>query len=103
MSAVRNHLAEFASVALASIRRTFPAHLPLYICALVFVPVTAAITLAYDAPLSFGASLFFLRSLCRQFMVVRSLHRRALLSSSGWRRRAAARRSAISAPDFIGR
>jgi hypothetical protein len=60
MSAVRNHVAEFTVEALASIRRTFPAHLPLYICALVFVPVTAAIAFAYDAPLSFGASLFFL-------------------------------------------
>ena len=60
MSAVRNHLAEFASVSLGSIRRTFGAHVPLYICALVFVPVSIAITFAYKAPLSFEASLFFL-------------------------------------------
>jgi hypothetical protein len=60
MNVVRNHLTEFASISLASIQRTFPAHLPLYVCALVFVPVTAAITLAYGARVRFDASLFFL-------------------------------------------
>jgi hypothetical protein len=60
MSVLRNHLAEFVSVCGASIRRTLAAHLPLYVCALLFVPATAAITYLYDAPLQFEASLFFL-------------------------------------------
>src|SRR5262245_32786344 len=60
MSAHRNNLAAFASVCAASIKRTFAAHIPLYICAVLFVPVTIAIAIVYRAPVSARVSLFFL-------------------------------------------
>ena len=69
MSAFRTSLAEFAAVCVASIWRTIPAHLPLYLCALVFVPATAAITYAYNAPLKFEASVFFLVTVPKFMMV----------------------------------
>jgi hypothetical protein len=62
MSVFRTSLVQFVSVCLFSIRRTLPAHLPLYICAVLFTAATAAITYAYNAPLKFEASLFFLRT-----------------------------------------
>src|SRR5215510_2418249 len=60
MSAFRIRLTAFGSACAASIRRTFPAHLPLYICAVLFTAATAATTYVYDAPLKFEASIFFL-------------------------------------------
>jgi hypothetical protein len=69
MSVFRDRLAEFAYLCAASTWRTFPAHLPLYICALVFVPVTVVITLVFDAPLYMTASLFFLRTFPQFFVV----------------------------------
>lgn len=69
MTAFRTHLLEFASLCAASIRRTFAAHLPLYVCALLFTAATAAITYAYKAPLTFEASVFFLVTVPK-FMLV---------------------------------
>jgi PAP2 superfamily len=60
MSVFRTRLVQFVSVCLFSIRRTLPAHLPLYICAVLFTAATAAIDYTYKAPLTFEASLFFL-------------------------------------------
>ena len=60
MSALPNQAADFASALAASIRRTFPAHLPLYVCAVVFFGATLAVTTAYRTPVNFGASLYFL-------------------------------------------
>src|SRR5262245_33765540 len=69
MNALRTPIAEFTIVCAGSIRRTFPAHLPLYICALLFTAATAAIDYAYKAPLTFEASIFFLNAI-PPFMLV---------------------------------
>ncbi|MGH6873304.1 MAG: phosphatase PAP2 family protein [Rhizomicrobium sp.] len=47
--------------ALASVRRTFAAHLPLYACALAFCGASWAATAYFRVPLSLDASLFFLK------------------------------------------
>jgi hypothetical protein len=51
----------FLALSLASIRRTFAAHLPLYACAVVFCGASWAATSWWHVPLSLGASLFFLK------------------------------------------
>jgi hypothetical protein len=53
---------------LASVRRTFAPHLPLYVCALLFVPMTALFAYVYRTPLTFEASEFFLR-VARDFVL----------------------------------
>jgi hypothetical protein len=54
-------LRPFASLCIASIRRTFAGHLPLYACAVLFCGVSWAVTAWWHVPLSLGASLFFLK------------------------------------------
>lgn len=49
-----------ASLVTASIVRTFPEHVPLYLVGLVFSAATLAASAIYRLPLPFGASLFFL-------------------------------------------
>jgi hypothetical protein len=51
----------FLGLTLASIRRTFAAHLPLYACAILFCGASWAATAYLHVPLSLGASLFFLK------------------------------------------
>ncbi len=51
----------FISLTLASIRRTFAAHLPLYACAVLFCGASWAATAWWHIPLSLSASLFFLK------------------------------------------
>jgi len=53
-------LADLRAHCLASIRRTFPAHIPLYICAIVFVSATFAIMAAFHLPMDVSTSLTFL-------------------------------------------
>ncbi|HEY2068868.1 MAG TPA: phosphatase PAP2 family protein [Rhizomicrobium sp.] len=77
----------FLSLTFASIRRTFAAHLPLYACAILFCGVSWAATSYFRVPLSWSASLFFLKmvpiflllgiglSAARYFMVL--AHKRA--------------------------
>jgi hypothetical protein len=55
MPAVLSHCA-------SSVRRTFAAHLPLYVCAVVFCLVTWAVTAIWHVPLELSASLFFLET-----------------------------------------
>lgn len=69
MSELHSRLAEFASLCATSIGRTFTAHIPLYICVLLFVPVTVAITVVFHTPLYMTASLFFLRTFPQFFVV----------------------------------
>jgi hypothetical protein len=54
-------LRPFFRLTLASIRRTFAAHLPLYACAVLFCGASWAATAWWHVPLSLSASLFFLR------------------------------------------
>jgi hypothetical protein len=61
MSAFRNHLRQLGAVWTGSIRRTFAPHLPLYVCAVLFVGATLAVANAYQAPIRLDSSLFFLR------------------------------------------
>src|SRR5690242_7957955 len=45
-----------------SIRRTYPAHIPLYVCAVLFCGLTLGMTAYWHVPLSLNASLFFLQT-----------------------------------------
>jgi membrane-associated phospholipid phosphatase len=47
---------------LLSIRRTFSAHVPLYVCAILFCALTSILTTYWDVPVSLNASLFFLET-----------------------------------------
>src|SRR5262249_5436648 len=57
--------AEFSS----SVRRTFPSHIALYVCLAIFTPLTLAITAAYNAPISFESSTFFLEMVPQFFIL----------------------------------
>src|SRR5262245_59694845 len=60
MSALLDQVADFASAVSVSIRRSFAMHLPLYVCAVLFVGTTLAVTIAYGGAVSLEASLYFL-------------------------------------------
>ncbi len=60
MTSLSHGLAQLGATALASIKRTFPAHIPLYVCAVLFTPITVAIAFAYHARVTMQASIFFL-------------------------------------------
>lgn len=47
----------------SSIRRTFAAHLPLYLCAIVFLAVTEIVVTWYGVPMPLKASLVFLETI----------------------------------------
>jgi len=53
----------FVAACLASIERTFRPHLPLYVAAILFCSVSAAIAIAYGLPLSLSASELFLKAI----------------------------------------
>jgi len=53
-------ISRFCTVCIASIRRTFPAHIPLYVCAILFVTATFAVMGAFHLPMEMATSLTFL-------------------------------------------
>src|SRR5436305_3419483 len=53
-------LAQLRSVCIASVRRTFADHFPLYLCTLSFGLVTAALIGIYHLPFPLGSAVFFL-------------------------------------------
>ena len=53
-------LSRFGAACLASIKRTFPAHIPLYACAIAFVTATFAVTGIFHLPMDMSTSLTFL-------------------------------------------
>src|SRR6266446_12630 len=61
--------ASFLSACAASVKRTFPMHLPLYACAVLFTAITIAVTAAYHAPVTLEASIFFLITVPKFFAV----------------------------------
>jgi len=63
-------LARFFAECWVSVQRTFAGHLSLYISLAIFLPLTMAITSAYNAPVSFDASEAFLELVPQYFFVV---------------------------------
>lgn len=53
-------VSRFCSTCLESIRRTFHAHIPLYVCAALFVGSTFAVVSAFRLPMDFSTSLSFI-------------------------------------------
>src|SRR5258706_10847354 len=63
-------LSRFFAECWVSVQRTFAGHLSLYISLAIFLPLTMAITSAYNAPVSFDASEAFLELVPQYFFVV---------------------------------
>jgi hypothetical protein len=60
---------DFCRDCMASVSRTFAAHLLLYVCLMAFTTLTVAITTAYKAPFQIGAAWFFLKMAPQYFAV----------------------------------
>jgi hypothetical protein len=65
----RNGFVHLCDACLTSIRRTFPFHIPLYICAAVFCASSLLIARAFHAPVGLGASLIFLETIPKFLML----------------------------------
>jgi hypothetical protein len=70
MRRMGNGLLRFFAECWESVKRTFAGHLALYVCLVIFLPLTIAITTAYRAPWSLDASEGFLELVPQYFFAV---------------------------------
>src|SRR5258706_2422915 len=66
---MRKSMTDFYLECAASVKRTFASHLLVYVCLVLFIPLTIAITAVYKAPLALGSTLFFLETAAKYFVV----------------------------------
>lgn len=66
-------LAETARHCATSIRHTFPDHRAIYLCSILFCSLTIGAALAWNIPLPFSASLFFIEMLGQLVLVLAAL------------------------------